>query len=188
MDEVTAQVQAGPSSSSPDLVDTKPMFVSVLGLDQSDIQGDTEFETIGLDSLTATEALHAIQTKYSLEFPSSLFELHTTAKAINQYISSKRPGKSSKPVEETVMDPDKEEDLILHPSRSRWDPARRVLAVPVPWWMSEKETNPCLLADDWSGLPVVGAPLKVIRLPGTHLTTFPTPHVSLFSPLLISVS
>ncbi|KAK0224849.1 hypothetical protein EDD85DRAFT_857457 [Armillaria nabsnona] len=43
--------------------------------------------------------------------------------------------------------------------------------------MSEKETNPCLLADDWSGLPVVGAPLKVIRLPGTHFTTFPTPHL-----------
>lgn len=63
------------------------MFVSVLGLDESDIQDDTEFETIGLDSLTATKALHAIQTKYSLEFPSSLFELHATAKAIHQYIA-----------------------------------------------------------------------------------------------------
>ncbi|SJL08180.1 uncharacterized protein ARMOST_11543 [Armillaria ostoyae] len=50
LDEVTAQVQAGPLSSSPDLVDTKSMFVSVLGLDESDIQDDTEFETIGLDS------------------------------------------------------------------------------------------------------------------------------------------
>ncbi|KAK0224850.1 hypothetical protein EDD85DRAFT_1027627 [Armillaria nabsnona] len=87
LDGVTAQVQAGPSSSSPDLGDTKSTFVSVLGLDESDIQDDTEFETIGLDSLTTTEALHVIQTKYSLEFPSSLFELHTTAKAINQYIA-----------------------------------------------------------------------------------------------------
>ncbi|PBK82328.1 hypothetical protein ARMGADRAFT_1090386 [Armillaria gallica] len=51
LDEVTAQVQAESSSLSPDLVDTKPIFVSVLGLDESDIQDDTEFETIGLDSL-----------------------------------------------------------------------------------------------------------------------------------------
>ncbi|KAK0224829.1 hypothetical protein EDD85DRAFT_1027614 [Armillaria nabsnona] len=105
LDEVTAQVQAGPSSSSPDLVDTKPMFVSVLGLDESDIPDNTEFETIGLHSLIATETLHAIQTKFSLGLPSNLFKLHTMSKAANQYISSKRPGKSPKPVEETAMDP-----------------------------------------------------------------------------------
>ncbi|KAK0449459.1 hypothetical protein EV421DRAFT_1900141 [Armillaria borealis] len=314
LDEVTAQVQAEPSPSSPDLVDTKPMFVSVLGLDESDIQDDTEFETIGLDSLTAIEALHAIQTKYGLELPSNLFELHTTAKAVNQYISSKRPGKSPKPVEETAMDPEKDEDLSdLSPEqvqsvvrvlrldeavdREFWEfnnpnyatgkpwgsveaiasayadyavkvagsrlvifggwsfggvvafeaarqlmrrgpyhvpssnefmavtagaftrggrtpigrmmwkqlqqnapllktydhrivgrpypplvllhnkegiPPDAFLPYPVPRWMSEKGTDPCLLADDWSGL--VGALMKVIHLPGTHFTTFATPH------------
>ncbi|KAG7451653.1 ketoacyl-synt-domain-containing protein, partial [Guyanagaster necrorhizus] len=361
LDEVTAQVQAGPSSI-PDLVDTKPMFVSVLGLDESDIQDDTEFETIGLDSLTAIEALHAIQTKYGLELPSNLFEMHTTTKAVNEYISSKRPGKSPKPIEETAMDPDKEEDLsdltleqiqsvirvlrldevpmsvqkssssgsplfLFHdgsgavnylrrlglidrefwgfnnpnyatgkpwgsveamasayadyavkvagsrpvifggwsfggvvgfeaarqlmkrgvpvkgvvlidspfpvdhvPSsnefmavtagaftrggrtpigRMMWKqlqqnapllktydpriaggpypplvllhnkegiPPDAFLPYPVPRWMSEKGMDPCLLADDWSGL--VGASIKVIHLPGTHFTTFATPHVS----------
>ncbi|KAK0498692.1 hypothetical protein EDD18DRAFT_1153287 [Armillaria luteobubalina] len=345
LDEVTAQVQAGPSTSSPDLVDTKPMFVSVLGLDESDIQDDTEFETIGLDSLTAIEALHAIQTKYGLELPSNLFELHTTAKAVNQYISSKRPGKSPKPVEETAMDPDKEEDLsdltpeqvqsvvrvlrldevpmsvqkspssgsplfLFHdgsgavnylrrlgsvgrefwgfnnpnyatgkpwgsveamasayadyavkaagsrpvifggvvlidspfpidhvPSsnefmavtsgaftrggrtpigRMMWKqlqqnapllktydpriaggpypplvllhnkegiPPDAFLPYPVPRWMSEKGTDPCLLADDWSGL--VRAPIKVIHLPGTHFTTFATPHLGAVTQALV---
>ncbi|PBK66294.1 ketoacyl-synt-domain-containing protein [Armillaria solidipes] len=369
LDEVTAQVQAGPSSSSSDLVDTKPMFVSVLGLDESDIQDDTEFETIGLDSLTAIEALHAIQTEYGLELPSNLFELHTTAKAVNQYISSKRPGKSPKQVEETAMDPDKEEDLsdltpeqvqsvvrvlrldevpmsvqkssssgsplfLFHdgsgavnylrrlgsvdrefwgfnnpnyatgkpwgsveamasayadyavkvagsrpvifggwsfggvvgfeaarqlmrrgipvkgvvlidspfpvdhvPSsnefmavtagaftrggrtpigRMMWKqlqqnapllkiydpriaggpypplvllhnkegiPPDAFLPYPVPRWMSEKGTDPCLLADDWSGL--VGAPIKVIHLPGTHFTTFATPHLGAVTEALI---
>ncbi|KAK0438813.1 Alpha/Beta hydrolase protein [Armillaria borealis] len=52
------------------------------------------------------------------------------------------------------------------------------LPYPLPRWMSKKETDPCLLADDWPGLPVVGAPMKLIRLPGTLFTTFATPHGS----------
>ncbi len=87
------------------------MFVSVLGLVESDIQDDTELETIELDSLTAIEALHTIQTKYDIELPSSLFELHTTAKAVKQYISFKGPGKSPKPVEEKAMNLYKDENL-----------------------------------------------------------------------------
>ncbi len=55
------------------------------------------------------------------------------------------------------------------------------LPYPVPWWMLEKGTDPCLLADDSSGL--VGVPIKV---PGMHFMTFAMPHVSLFSPLLIN--
>ncbi len=84
------------------------MFVSVLGLVESDIQDDTELETIELDSLTAIEALHTIQTKYDIELPSSLFELHT---AVRQYISFKGPGKSPKPVEEKAMNLYKDENL-----------------------------------------------------------------------------
>ncbi|KAK0232065.1 hypothetical protein EDD85DRAFT_792965 [Armillaria nabsnona] len=94
-----------PSSSSPDLADTKPVFVSVLGLVESDIQDDAEFEP------DAIEALHTIQTKHDIELPSNLLELHTTAKAVKQYISFKGPGKSPKPVEEKAMDLDKEENL-----------------------------------------------------------------------------
>ncbi|KAK0194332.1 hypothetical protein F5146DRAFT_1035319 [Armillaria mellea] len=336
LDEVAAQVQAGPSSSSPDVVDTKPMFVS---------------------------------TKYGLELPSNLFELHNTVKAVNQYISSKQPGKSPKPAEEATMDPDKEEDLsdltpeqvqsvvrvlrldevpmsvqkssssgsplfLFHdgsgavnylrrlgsvgrefwgfnnpnyatgkpwgsveamasayadyavkvagsrpvifggwsfggvvgfeaarqlmrrgvpvkgvvlidspfpvdhvPSsnefmavtagaftrggrtpigRMMWKqlqqnapllktynpriaggpypplvllhnqegiPPDAFLPYPVPRWMSEKGTDPCLLADDWSGL--VGAPIKVIHLPGTHFTTFATPHLGAVTQALV---
>ncbi len=153
LDEVTAQVQAGPSSSSPDLVDTKPMFVSVLGLDESDIQDDTEFETIGLDSLTAIEALHAIQTKYGLELPSNLFELHTTAKAVNQYISSKRPGKSPKPVEETAIDPEKDEDLSDLTSEQVQSVVRvlRLDEVPMSVQKSSSSGSPLFLFHDGSG-------------------------------------
>ncbi|PBK84776.1 hypothetical protein ARMGADRAFT_1088226 [Armillaria gallica] len=62
-------------------------------------------------------------------------------------------------------------------------PPDAFLPYPVPQWMSEKGTDPCLLADDWSGL--VGAPIKVIHLPGTHFTTFATPHLGAVTQALV---
>ncbi|SJL08182.1 uncharacterized protein ARMOST_11545 [Armillaria ostoyae] len=62
-------------------------------------------------------------------------------------------------------------------------PPDAFLPYSVPWWMSEKETDPCLLADDWSGL--VGAPMKLFRLPGTLFTTFATPHLGAVTQALV---
>ncbi|PBK82329.1 alpha/beta-hydrolase [Armillaria gallica] len=62
-------------------------------------------------------------------------------------------------------------------------PPDAFLPYPVPRWMSEKGTDPYLLADDWSGL--VSVPIKVIHLPGTHFMTFATPHLGAVTQALV---
>ncbi|KAA1469652.1 polyketide synthase [Dentipellis sp. KUC8613] len=80
-----------------DDVDVKPLLASVLGIGLQEITDDADFESLGLDSLTSIEAHHALQEEYSLQLPQTLFETHTTAKAVNAFIMNQLRPKGKSP-------------------------------------------------------------------------------------------
>jgi acyl carrier protein len=69
--------------------DVKVLLAAVLGLEVKELREDAELELLGLDSLASIEAHHALQSHFSISLPSDLFATHTSAKAIESFISSR---------------------------------------------------------------------------------------------------
>ncbi|KAF8797479.1 putative polyketide synthase [Phlegmacium glaucopus] len=86
------------SVAGDDEVDVKGIMASVLGGEVKDMKDDIELEDLGLDSLTSIEALHVLSSELSLELPQNLFTLHTTMRAIQEFIddlkNKKKPSKA----------------------------------------------------------------------------------------------
>ncbi|KAF9568001.1 ketoacyl-synt-domain-containing protein [Agrocybe pediades] len=76
-------------------VDVKGIMASVLGGQVDDIKDDADLEALGLDSLTSIEALHALSSELSLELPQNLFTLHTTMRAVEDFIDGLRHSKKA---------------------------------------------------------------------------------------------
>lgn len=76
-------------------VDVKGIMASVLGGQVDDIKDDADLEALGLDSLTSIEALHALSSELSIELPQNLFTLHTTMRAVEDFIDSLRQRKKT---------------------------------------------------------------------------------------------
>ncbi|KAI0064076.1 ketoacyl-synt-domain-containing protein [Artomyces pyxidatus] len=70
--------------------DIKPVLASVLGIALKDISDDADFESLGLDSLTAIEAVHALRGQFEVKLPDDLFLSCTTAKAVQSFIARNR--------------------------------------------------------------------------------------------------
>jgi len=70
--------------------DVKTLLAAILGLEEKELHEDTELELLGLDSLASIEAHHALQSHFSVLLPSDLFATHTSAKAIQSFITRRR--------------------------------------------------------------------------------------------------
>lgn len=66
----------------------KQILASVLDISLKDLGEDIVFESLGLDSLTSIEALHALKSEFGLELPSDFFANYPTALAVEEYFSS----------------------------------------------------------------------------------------------------
>ncbi len=66
--------------------DIKSVLAAVLDIGVDDIQDDTNFEHLGLDSLTSIEALHSLKSEFGLDLPSDFFTTCNTVRAVQDYL------------------------------------------------------------------------------------------------------
>ena len=69
--------------------DVNALLAAVLGLEVKELREDADLELLGLDSLASIEAHHALQSHFTISLPSDLFITHTSAKAIQSFITSR---------------------------------------------------------------------------------------------------
>ncbi|KAJ7712367.1 putative polyketide synthase [Mycena metata] len=75
-------------------LDITGILSSVLEVPIGSLDADADLAALGLDSLTAIEALHALKNEFGLELPHDFFVAHLSPRAIQTYIS----GLKSSPV------------------------------------------------------------------------------------------
>jgi iterative type I PKS product template protein len=76
---------------NPSQSDVRALLATVLGLEEKELHEDADLESLGLDSLASIEAHHALQSHFALLLPSDLFAIHTTAKAVQSFITGLLP-------------------------------------------------------------------------------------------------
>ncbi|KAG2147424.1 polyketide synthase [Suillus bovinus] len=72
----------------------RDVIAGVLGLPTSDIEDDSDFKSLGLDSLSSLEALHALKTELNVDLPHDAFESHSTITSLNAFFDKSSPEKS----------------------------------------------------------------------------------------------
>jgi iterative type I PKS product template protein len=78
------------------LIRIRGIIAEVLGLSDSDIEDDADFKSLGLDSLSSLEALHALKTDLNVDLPHDAFETYSTIASLNASLDkSSSPKKSS---------------------------------------------------------------------------------------------
>ncbi|PBK92884.1 putative polyketide synthase [Armillaria gallica] len=70
--------------------DIKSVLATVLDIGVDDIQDDTDFEHLGLDSLTSIEALHSLKSELGLDLPSDFFTTCNTVRAVQDHLRRHR--------------------------------------------------------------------------------------------------
>ncbi|KAG1901393.1 uncharacterized protein F5891DRAFT_1222928 [Suillus fuscotomentosus] len=89
--ETTETVSGGDRS-----IRMRGIIAEVLGLPVSDVEDDSDFKSLGLDSLSSLEALHALKTDLNIDLPHDAFESHSSIASLNAFLDkSSSPKKSS---------------------------------------------------------------------------------------------
>ena len=137
-DETTLEHRINPGP------DAKRLLASVLYISVKELGDDVELESFGLDSLTAMEALHVLQTEFGVELPRNLFTRYRTLRAVRSFLSghckSESISPTSSPRQLVAEEPDL--DLIMSPLR---------LPVPIQQ-CKDGDCTPLFLIHDGSGL------------------------------------
>ncbi|KAG1818621.1 putative polyketide synthase [Suillus subaureus] len=72
------------------------IIAEVLGLPLSDVEDDSDFKSLGLDSLSSLEALHALKSDLNIDLPHDTFESYSTIASLSAFLDrSSSPKKSS---------------------------------------------------------------------------------------------
>ncbi|KAG2033473.1 hypothetical protein BDR03DRAFT_1094387 [Suillus americanus] len=72
------------------------IIAEVLGLPLSDVEDDSDFKSLGLDSLSSLEVLHALKADLNIDLPHDAFESHSTIASLSAFFDkSSSPKKSS---------------------------------------------------------------------------------------------
>ncbi|KAG1882765.1 polyketide synthase [Suillus subluteus] len=72
------------------------IIAEVLGLPISDVEDDSDFKSLGLDSLSSLEALHALKADLNIDLPHDAFESYSTIASLSAFFDkSSSPKKSS---------------------------------------------------------------------------------------------
>ncbi|KAK7024447.1 hypothetical protein VNI00_016298 [Paramarasmius palmivorus] len=66
-------------------------LAAALNVPPFQIQHDTDFDSLGLDSLASIEVLHEIKTKYNLDLPDDVFTRYCTLNLLRNYLSNTSP-------------------------------------------------------------------------------------------------
>ncbi|KAG6866326.1 Type I Iterative PKS [Blastosporella zonata] len=128
--------------------DVKDVLASVLDLEAHEIDDDADFDSLGLDSLTSIEALHALKTEYRLDLPSTVFTSFHTPRTLRSYLASQ------------VAKPSKISHSETHEAVKRSTPTNsetifsvlRLDVNPLPIQSSSSGRLPLFLIHDGSGL------------------------------------
>jgi len=87
----TETVSAGERS-----IRIRGVIAEVLGLPLSDVEDDSDFKSLGLDSLSSLEALHALKADLNIDLPHDAFESYSTIASLSAFLDkSSTPKKSS---------------------------------------------------------------------------------------------
>ncbi|SJL00722.1 related to polyketide synthase modules and related proteins [Armillaria ostoyae] len=70
--------------------DIKSVLATVLDIGVDDIQDDTDFEHLGLDSLTSIEALHSLKSELGLDLPNDFFTTCNTVHSVQDHLRRHR--------------------------------------------------------------------------------------------------
>ncbi|KAJ7051783.1 putative polyketide synthase [Mycena amicta] len=70
-----------------DAPDVLQILSAVLEVGLDALSPDADFDALGLDSLTAIEALHELKSQFGLDLPSDFFLRHSTPRAVQEYFS-----------------------------------------------------------------------------------------------------
>ncbi|KAJ6479893.1 putative polyketide synthase [Mycena vitilis] len=140
--------------------DVIQLLASVLEIDVDNFGADTNLDALGLDSLTAIEALHALKMEYGLDLPGDFFMKCSTPRAIQAHIRgpthAPRTGNPSPVVLHSNLQPAieiLEDSLPLSASLSRTMESLRLNSVPVLFQRPETRGRlPLFLIHDGSGL------------------------------------
>lgn len=65
--------------------DVKQVLANVLDISVRDIDDDADFESLGLDSLTSIETLHAFKIEFGLSLPGDFFTTYSTIRTVQSY-------------------------------------------------------------------------------------------------------
>ncbi|KAF5393009.1 hypothetical protein D9757_001120 [Collybiopsis confluens] len=125
-----------------DDISVRAIIASMLELNAQEIEDDDDLESLGMDSLSAMESLDALRKATQMKLPSNLFEIHTTVRAVDKYISSMK--NSTRPRPDFVTRP-----LQLLDSTTSGLPFG---PIPVPIQRSGNDNIPLFLIHDGSGL------------------------------------
>ncbi|KAL0948282.1 hypothetical protein HGRIS_010876 [Hohenbuehelia grisea] len=138
-------------------IDVKQLLANVLDISVKEIGDDSDFESLGLDSLTSIEALHALKNEFGLDLPSDFFTVCPNARSVQAYLSLHLRAKAK--IEAAVAPKTIDSHLkakvaeVAQTNLSRIAKALRLDIVPVPIQQSKTTTNlPVFLIHDGSGL------------------------------------
>lgn len=133
-------------------INVKQILASVLDISLKDLGEDVVFESLGLDSLTSIEALHALRSEFGLELPSDFFANYPTAHAVEEYFSSQfRAG--TKYMEANAVEYCAASEMVSEHADSRsLIKALGHIGLPVCLQESTTDRVPLFLIHDGSGL------------------------------------
>jgi len=155
-------------------LDLKQILASVLDMDADEIADDTDFDSLGLDSLSSIEALKAFRDAWKMDLPDNFFSLHPTIQAAQTFLSShlRRTPLSLSPrsiSDATLRGDESDTGSMLSESVSR---ALKLDLLPVPIQESVGTQLPLFMIHDGSGLvnyyerlPSLGRDLRGIHNP-----------------------
>ncbi|TFK52663.1 polyketide synthase [Heliocybe sulcata] len=129
--------------------DVKAILAGVLGVSMKEITDDADFESLGLDSLTSIEALHALHSEFGLDLPSTFFQDCPTPRAVQSYLQTHLRAKV-KAVQMTAA------AKVVETVQSNLNSvvnALRLDTIPLPFQSSKTNNHsPLFLIHDGSGL------------------------------------
>ncbi|KAJ7704791.1 beta-ketoacyl synthase [Mycena rosella] len=157
-DDKSLELDASMPDGTPDVIH---ILSNVLEVSIDSLGADADLDALGLDSLTAIEALHALKTEFGLDLPDDFFLNYSTPRAVQAYIAGPKSGAAVK-IETVAPVPFLARQKVLEntppptpPSASlgRLTKALQLDTVPVP--IQRPETSgrlPLFLIHDGSGL------------------------------------
>ncbi|KAG6907234.1 Type I Iterative PKS [Tephrocybe rancida] len=134
-------------------LDVKDVLASVLDLAPHEIDDDADFDSLGLDSLTSIEALHALKTEFDVDLPSNVFTTFHTPRTLQSFLASQVSKHSKLPHAEAIATTTAK--ATKRPTSTTAQTISSVLRLdvnPLPVQSSSSGRLPLFLIHDGSGL------------------------------------
>ncbi|RDB14789.1 Non-reducing polyketide synthase terA [Hypsizygus marmoreus] len=131
-------------------INVKQVLASILDVNVKDIDDDLDLESLGLDSLTSIEALHALKSEFALDLPADFFSTFNTARSVHSYVASHLEGYHDTLLNQ--VEPPATKAVKAQTSLERLIMVLRLEHIPIPIQTSNSRRIPLFLIHDGSGL------------------------------------